>query len=79
MGFNNSYTRVSTMCADVLDTSQVSCNRRNANYTRSELVARSGCGFDLDLPINLFRQIKRFWVELEPFELGIYEVCHLGI
>ena len=63
---------------DVLDASQVSGNRRNAYYTCSELVARSGRGLDLDLPINLFRQIKRLRVELKPFELGFYEVRHLG-
>ena len=67
-----------TVDTDVLDTGQVSSNRgRDTNYTFSELVAGSGCGLDLGLPIDLFRWIDRLRVELGPFELGFYEVCHV--
>lgn len=70
-------TKVRTVVTNVLDTSQIGRNRRNAYYTRSELVARPRCGLDLDLPMNLFRQIERLRVKLKPFELGLYEVRHL--
>jgi hypothetical protein len=77
MDFNHPYMRLDTVDTDVLDTGQVSSNRRNTYHASSELVTGSGGGLDLDLPINLFRQVKRLRVELEPFELGFYEVCHV--
>ena len=77
MRFNYAYAKVNAVGTNVLDTSQVSSDCRDAYYSRSELVARPRRGLDLDLPVNLFCEIKYLRVELEPFELGFDEVCHL--
>ena len=58
MRINNSYVDVNTVGTNTLYTSQVSRNGRNAYHSRSEFVTRPGASFDLDLPVNLFCQIK---------------------
>ena len=77
MRFRRAYAKVRGVDTNVLVTSQVSSDCGNAYYACSKLVAGSGRGLDLDLSMNLFREVECLRVELEPFELGFYEVCHL--